>query len=63
MHLRGLAPGQHNSEETSQRSQAVVDPVLDLTDPGNEPQPPRAQSDIFDHCFTWRCHMVNAFVP
>ena len=31
--LRGLAPGQHSSRETSQRWRAVVDTVSDLTEP------------------------------
>ena len=36
-HLRGLAPGQHSSEETLQRWRAVGD-TADLTGPGIEPQ-------------------------
>ena len=31
VHLHGLAPGQHSSEETSQRWRAVIDTVSDLT--------------------------------
>ena len=38
VHLRGLASGQHSSEETSQRWQAVGNTVSDLTGPGIEPQ-------------------------
>ena len=37
-HLRGLAPGLHSSEETSQRWRAVDDAVSDLTSPGMETQ-------------------------
>ena len=36
IHLCGFAPGQHSSEETSQRSRVVGDAVSDLTDPGIE---------------------------
>ena len=36
-HLRGLAPGQHSSEETSQR-------CADLTGPGIEPQTSQTDS-------------------
>ena len=38
-HLRGLAPKQHSSEETSQRWRAVGDTVPDLTGPGIELRP------------------------
>ena len=37
IHLRDLTPGQHSSEETSQRWRAVGDTVSDLTGPGSEP--------------------------
>ena len=40
IHLRGLAPGQHSSEETSQRWRAVGDTVSDLIGPGIKPRPP-----------------------
>ena len=36
-HLRSLAPGQHNSEETSQEWRVVGDTVYTLTGPGIEP--------------------------
>ena len=36
--LRGLAPGQNSSEETTQRRRAVGDTVSDLTSPEIEPQ-------------------------
>ena len=42
-HLRGLAPGQHSSEESSQRWRVVGDTV-DLTGPGTEPQTSRTDS-------------------
>ena len=40
-HIRGLTPGQHSSEETSQRWRAVGNNTVSaLTGPGNEPDPP-----------------------
>ena len=39
-HLRGLAPGQHSSEEMSQRWRAVGDTVSDLTGRESNPRPP-----------------------
>ena len=38
-YLRGLAPGQHRSKETSQRWRAAVDAAPNLTGPGIEPKP------------------------
>ena len=38
--LRDLSPGQHSSEQTSQRRRAVGDTVSDLTDSGIEPKHP-----------------------
>ena len=35
-HLRDLAPGQHSSDETSQRQRAVDNIVFDLTGEGNK---------------------------
>ena len=40
IHLRGLAPEQHSSEETSQRWRTVGDNVSDLTSPGIDTTPP-----------------------
>ena len=40
-HVPGLAPGQHSSEETSQRWRAVG--CADLTGPGIEPQTSRTE--------------------
>ena len=37
-HLRGLAPGQHTSAETSQRRRAIDDTASDLIGPRFEPQ-------------------------
>ena len=34
VHLRGLAPGQHSSEETSQRTGAAGNTASDLTETG-----------------------------
>ena len=45
VHLRGLAHGQHCSEETSQRWRATVS---DLTNPRREPQISRTDSDVFN---------------
>ena len=46
-HLRGIAPGQLSSEETSQRWWAVGDTVIDLTDPGLEPQTSSTDCNVF----------------
>ena len=46
-HLRDVAPGQHSSEETSQRWRAVDDTVPAFTGPGIEPQTSRTDSDFF----------------
>ena len=46
--LRGLAPGQHSSKESSQRLRAVGYAVSDLTCRGIEPQTFRIESDIFN---------------
>ena len=45
-HLRGLAPGQHSSEETSQRWRAVGHCVSNLTGPGIDTQTFRTESDV-----------------
>ena len=46
IHLRGLAPGRHSSEEISQRWRVVGDTVSDLTAPGFEPQIFRTDSNV-----------------
>ena len=46
-HLRALAPGLRNSEETSQRWRVVGDSVSDLTGPGFAPQTSRTDSDVW----------------
>ena len=48
IHLRDLAPGQHSSEETSQRWRAEGGTVSDLTGLGIEPQIYSADSDVFN---------------
>ena len=48
-HLRGLAPGQHCFEETSQRWRGVGSTLSDLTDPGIEPQIFRSHSNVRDN--------------
>ena len=40
VHIRGLVPGQHSSDETSQRWRAVGDTASDLSCLGDEPRPP-----------------------
>ena len=45
-HVRGLAPGQHSSEETSQRWRAVDATVTNLTPLGIETRTSRANSDV-----------------
>ena len=52
-HLHDLAPGQHSSEETSQRWRAVGDTVSGLTDPRIEPQTFHTDSDVFNHHTNW----------
>ena len=47
-HLRGLAPGQHSSEGTSQRWRAVSDTVPDLTGSVIKPKTSRTDSDGFN---------------
>ena len=51
----GLAPGQHSSEETSQRWLAVGDTASDLTGPGIEPQTACTNSNIL----TIKLNIVN----
>ena len=46
IHLHGFAPGQHSSEETTQRWRAVVEAVSNLTVTGIEPQTSRTDSDL-----------------
>ena len=56
-HLSGLAPGQHSSEDTSQRRRAVICTGSDLTDPGIEGRTYRTDGDAFrtelSGCFTF----------
>ena len=47
VHLFGVAPKQHSSEETSKRWRAVGDTVPDLTYPGIEPLISRTNSKFF----------------
>ena len=48
-HLRGLAPGQHNSKETPIR----LDTVFDLTGPGIEPKNFCANSCLYTTLIGW----------
>ena len=48
VHLRGLAPGKHISEETLQRWQAVGDTVSYLTGTGIESKTFRGDNDVFN---------------
>ena len=52
-HLRGLAPGQHSSEVTSQRRRAVGDTASDLTGPEIEPQTSRTFIDALNNGANW----------
>ena len=47
-HLRGLAPGQHSSKETSQRWRAVYDTVSNLISLATEPRISRTDSFVFN---------------
>ena len=49
IHLLGLSPGLHSSEETSQRWRVVRDTVSDLTALGIEPKTSGADSHVFKH--------------
>ena len=46
IHLRGLAPGQRSSKETSLKRRAVGDTVFDLTDPRVQLQTSRTNSNV-----------------
>ena len=52
-HVRGLAPGQHSSEETPQQWRAVGDIVSDLTGRESNPRCPATMAtellDLFLH--------------
>ena len=48
-HLRGLARGQHSSEETSQRWRAVGDTVSNIAGPGIEPKIFRTVIGVANH--------------
>ena len=48
-HLRDLTPGQHSSEETSQRRQGVGDNASDATTQGIEALTFRTVSDVLSH--------------
>ena len=61
IHLRGLASGQHSSEETTQRWRTVHNTMPDLTGIGIEPQTSRTDSDVFNHNANWevKVHLNN----
>ena len=48
IHLRGLAPGQHSSEETSQRWRVIGNAVSDLTSPVIDPQISRTDTTVLN---------------
>ena len=54
VHLRKLAPGQHSSEETSQRWRSVGDTGFDLTSMKVEPQAFCADGDVLTTELTGR---------
>ena len=49
VHLGGLAPGLHSSEERSQRRLTVGDIVTDLTEPGIKPMSSCVENDVFTY--------------
>ena len=59
--LRGLAPGQHSSEETSQRRRTVGGTASDLTGPGIEPQISRTDSDAYNDLANRQNASLNRF--
>ena len=64
IHLRGLAPGQHSSEKTSQRWRAVGDTVPNLTDPGIELQIFRTHSNLMGNgVYSYLTHTLQSFRP
>ena len=54
-HLRGLTPGKHSSEETSQRWRADANTVSDLTSPRIERKPPALIAMYLTIELTGRC--------
>ena len=58
-HLRGLAPGQHSSEETSQRWRAVGGTLSALTSPEINPMTFRVDSDVSNHHATRPLLLTN----
>ena len=63
IHLRGLAPGQHSSEETSQLWQAVGGAVCDLTEPVIELKPPTPIAMCVTTTPTsWRKHFIFVII-
>ena len=59
-HLRGLAPGLHNLEATSQRWRAVGDTVSDLIGLGKKPRTSQVKSNFY-HSATPSCSALNDF--
>ena len=59
---RGLEPGQHSFEETSQRWRAVGYTLSDLTGPGIEPRTSHADSDVCNHYANWLYSVINHLV-
>ena len=59
VHLRGLAPRQHLSEETLQRWRTIGNTVSELNDPGFEPQTSRTGNNIFTTDLTCRLLLIN----
>ena len=53
VHLRGLAPGQHSSKETSREPLATLCPVLQFDRPGNRSRTFHVVSGVFNHCDNW----------
>ena len=61
-HLRGLASGQHSSNETSQRKVGVSDTVSDLTGLKIEPQISHTDSDVINDLAKQKISLFFIFV-
>ena len=59
--IRGLAPGQHSCEETSQQWRDASDNVSDLASPVNEPSTYHADIDVFNLCANWPLYLNKSF--
>ena len=63
VHLRGVAPGQHISKETSQRWRSIGCTVSNLTGPKIEPLTSRAKNKVFNSCANFLVKILQFFTP